>query len=162
VHITIATQSGEAVVDPLLKNLRDAINLVRDPMQKLVLGSFQRRYFQLKANLLIDAAYRWEDVEAAVQEAIQNAFAFEVRSFAQPVTAAEIIDLIHNQKGLIAVDIDELYLVDDDGNPVGDLLSPVLQAEIARWNTAETEILPAELLIVNPVGITLLKMNTEV
>jgi hypothetical protein len=100
-------------------------------------------------------------VETAVQEAIQETFAFEARSFAHPVTAAEIIDLIHNQKGIIAVDLDELYLVDDNGNPTGDLLSSVLQAETARWNTAETEILPAELLIVNPVGIKLLKMNKD-
>ncbi|HBX71032.1 MAG TPA: putative baseplate assembly protein, partial [Chloroflexi bacterium] len=159
VHITIATESGEAVVEPLLGNLRDAINRARDPLQKVILGNFQRRYFHLKANLLIDEAYLWADVESAVQIALKNAFAFEKRNFAQPVTAAEIMDLIHNQKGLIAVDLDELHIVDEDGNPVGDLLSSVLSAETARWNTTETEILPAELLIVNPAGITLTKMK---
>ncbi len=159
VHITIATESGEVVVEPTLGNLGAAIDLARDPLQKVVLGSFQRRYFHLKASLLIDETYLWTDVETAVRAAIENAFAFEKRSFAQPVTAAEIIDLIHDQKGIIAVDLDELHLVDEDGNPVGDLLSSVLSAETARWNTTETEILPAELLIVNPGGITLSKMK---
>lgn len=161
VHITIATESGEAVTDPLFSNLREAINLARDPLQKVEMGSFQRRYFHLKASLLIDDAYLWKDVEATVQKAIKTTFAFEKRNFAQPVTAAEIIDLIHDQKGIIAVDLDELHLVDEDGNPVGELLSSVLSAETARWNTAETAILPAELLIVNPGGIELSKMKKK-
>jgi hypothetical protein len=161
VHITVATESGKAVTYQLISNLRDAINQARDPMQKVALGSFQRRYFHLKANLLIDDAYLWEDVEAAVQQAIKSSFAFEKRNFAQPVTTAEIIDLIHDQKGIIAVDLDELYIVDEDGNPVGALLSTVLSAEPARWNTANTEILPAELLIVNPGGIKLSKMKKK-
>lgn len=159
VHITVATESGGAVTGTLFSNLRDAINQARDPMQKVELGSFARRYFHLKASLLIDEAHLWEEVEAAVQRAIKTAFAFEKRTFAQPVTAAEIIDLIHDQRGILAVDLDELHLVDEDGNPVGELLSTVLTAETARWNTSETEILPAELLIVNPGGIKLSQMK---
>jgi predicted phage baseplate assembly protein len=161
VHITVATESGGAVTDPLLGNLRDAIDEARDPSQRLELGSFQRRYFHLKASLLIDEAYRWQDVEAAVQKAIKTAFAFNKRGFSQPVTAAEVIDLIHDQRGVVAVDLDELYVVDEDGNPVGEVLSTVLTAETARWNASETAILPAELLIVNPGGIKLSEMKDK-
>lgn len=157
VHITIASESGEKVTEPLLGNLRTAINQGRDPWQKIELASFQRRYFHVTANLLIDEAYLWVEIETAVRQAIQAAFAFEARNFAQPVTSAELIHLIHAQKGVLAVDIDELYLVDDSGNPVGDTLLTVLSAETARWNTAQTMILPAELLIVNPGGIKLTK-----
>jgi predicted phage baseplate assembly protein len=155
VHITVATESGGAVTGTLLTNLRDAIDAARDPAQRVALGSFQRRYFHLKAGILIDPAYRWSDVEAAVRGAIQTAFAFDRRGFGQPATAAEIMDLIHDRRGVVAVDIDELHVVDESGNPVGDPLATVLTAETARWNVGETAILPAELLIVNPAGITL-------
>jgi hypothetical protein len=161
VHITVATESGGAVTGPLLENLRDAIDRARDPMQKVELGSFQRRYFHLQAGLLIDRAYRWEDVQAAVEQAIKAAFAFAKRGFGQPVTAAEIIDLIHDQRGVIAVDLDELHMVDEDGNPVGELLSTVLTVETARWNSSQTAILPSELLIVNPGGIKLSEIKSN-
>ena len=161
VHITIATASGGAVQDPLLGNLRTAINNARDPWQQVVLGSFQPRYFHVKASLLVDSALVWDDVEAAVRAAIETAFAFSQRTFAQPVTAAEMVQLIHGEEGVIAVDLDELHVIDDNGNPVGDLLSGVLTAQTARWNSTATAILPAELLMVNPPGITLSKMKTE-
>jgi hypothetical protein len=161
VHITVATERGGAVVDPLFSNLLKAINQARDPMQKVLLGSFQRRYFHLKAGLLIKEDYLWEDVEAAVLDAIKKAYSFEARRFAQPVAAVEITNLIHDKKGIIAVDIDELYLVGEDGNPEGDLHATVLGVQAARWNATETAVLPAELLIVNPVGIKLSKMKTE-
>ncbi len=161
VHITIATDSGGAVQEPLLGNLRTAINNARDPWQRVELGSFQPRYFHVKASLLVDPALVWDDVEAAVRDAIETAFAFSQRAFAQPVTAAEMVHLIHSEEGVIAVDLDELHLVDDNGDPVGDLLSSVLTAQTARWNSTATAILPAELLMVNPPGITLSKMKTE-
>jgi predicted phage baseplate assembly protein len=161
VHITVATESGGAVTGTLLCNLRDAIDEARDPMQRVDLGSFQRRYFQLKAGLLIDGAYRWQDVETAVEAALKTAFGFEKRHFGQPVTAAEIIDLIHGRPGVVAVDLAELYVVDGNGDPAGETRSTVLTAAAARWNTDETAVQPAELLIVNPAGITLFEFKHE-
>ena len=96
-----------------------------------------------------------------MRDALEAAFAFDERQFAQPVTGGEIMALIHDEAGVVAVDLDELHVVDDDGNPVDDVLSMVLTAETARWNSTATAILPAELLLVNPSGITLSELTTE-
>jgi hypothetical protein len=159
VQITLASETGQEVKEPLLSNLYDAIQAARDPLQQVQLASFQPRYFHLKAGLLVDEAYRWEDVEQAVRKAIENSFTFGQRRFAQAVTAAEILNLIHEQDRVIAIDLDELHVVNEDGSPVGKPLATVLTAETTRWNSAVNEILPAELLLVNPPGINLFKLK---
>ena len=45
-----------------------------------------------------------------VEKALQEAFAFGVRAFAQNVTAAEIVTLIQSINGVDGADLDALYL----------------------------------------------------
>ena len=96
---------------------------------------------------------------------LKETFSFEQRAFGQPVTAAEIINVMHNVAGVTAVDLDELYVLDTAGLPAPPLLSSVLSAQTARPNPAPTaenplRFLPAELLQINPAAITLTEMTT--
>lgn len=162
VHITIAAEDGDAIAEDssLYTNLRDAINGARDPLQTVKLGDYQPRYFGLKANIRIDPAYRWEDVEAAARDALAKAFTFDARQFGQPVTAAEIINLVHDLAGVVAVDLDKLHLLNASGGLIPPELSTVLTAQLARFDAAGQEILPAELLLINVPGIELLEDTT--
>ncbi|MEZ4734064.1 MAG: putative baseplate assembly protein [Caldilineaceae bacterium] len=166
VHITIADASGDPVESTadLFKNLRDAVNGARDPLRTVEIGTYQPRYFDVAAKVLIDPTYRWADVKAAIERTLNDHFSFAARTFGQPVTSAEMINIIHEVAGVVAVDLDKLYQVDESGQPVAPLLSNVLSAQRARPNPTPTSanparFLPAELLLINSAGITLVEMT---
>lgn len=157
VHLTVA--DGDAVVSPLYERLLESIEAARDPLRPVVLDTFQPFVFFVTAKVLIDDAYLWDDVEAALHEALTAAFSFEARAFGQPVTAAEVLQVMHGVDGVLAVDLDELYKTAPDAAPVGSLFNTVLASHPARFDKATNTILPAELLLVHPFGIDLFRMN---
>ena len=140
----------------LSDNLFDAIASRRDPLQQVRLGSFERLRFNVDASVLIAPAYEWESVQAAIRTALQDAFSYDEREFGQPVSAAEVIRVIHATQGVVAVDLNELVLTGDDSNSATSL-AVVLQAARARWECPE--ILPAQLLLINAAGIQLTEMQ---
>jgi hypothetical protein len=161
VHLTIAGAGG-AAVDPesaLYTSLLGAIDQARDPVQQVLVANYQALFFDIEASVLVDQPrYAAADVFAAVTTALQNAFSFEARSFAQPLTASEVTAVIQSVPGVIASDLTRLFQVTA---PPGvfrfEGLIPILCASPARF--AGGAILPAELLLVNPAGITLLEMQ---
>ena len=150
IHLTIAAASGEPVApdSKTYQNLVAAIKALRDPGPPFAIATFEPRSFNLKARLRIDARYLSEDVCAQVKSALLNAFAFEQRDFGQGVSAADVIALIQPIAGVIAVDLDRLHRTD---KPVA--LENYMDAAIARYTAGK--ITPAELLLINPVGIEL-------
>lgn len=154
VHITVAAANGDEIDrdSDLYNNLRDAINAARDPVQEFQVASFERRFFNMVASVVIDSRYITARVMEDIEKSLREAFSFDKRLFGQPVTAAEVITVIHETKGVIAVDLDDLYLVTESGDSARPPAS-VLQAGIARWE--DGEIQPAEFLLINPVGIKL-------
>jgi hypothetical protein len=156
VHLTIAAVNGD-LVDPtsdLYHNLIAAINQARDPVHPVQVASYKPLYFKLVANVKVDARYLKSLVFSAVEAALQASFSFPARAFGQVVTAAEVITVIQQVAGVVAVDLDTLYLPPATGG-----LNQVLPTTIAHWNAAKQTIEPAELLLINPVGITLLEMQ---
>ena len=109
--------------------------------------------------MLVDDDYLWNDVKAEVQDALLDEFSFEARSFGEPVTAAEVVREVHGVDGVVAVDLDELYLVDASGLRQGPPYSPILASRPAHYDTSSNEILAAELLLLHESGITLTRMS---
>jgi hypothetical protein len=138
----------------LCENLLTAINQVRDPLQEVRLQGFDPCYFNLSARIKIDAAYEGEKIIAEVEEGLKNEFSFDRRQFGQPVTAAEIVSFIQEFKGVIGVDLDKLYLETD-----GPCQESVLPAENARLEVDTGDVQLAQLLMINPDGITLEEME---
>jgi predicted phage baseplate assembly protein len=157
IHLTIADVYGEEVPEdaPLRATLSEAVAALRDPGPPFRLDTFERLYFNLKATLRTDPRHVQADVLAAATAAVLDAFSFARRGFGQPVTAAEVVTVLQGVTGVIAVDLDELFPVTDpDTAPTSGGLAAVLTATRARAGSAG-EILPAQLLLVNPVGIAL-------
>jgi|DewCreStandDraft_2_1066082.scaffolds.fasta_scaffold00296_49 hypothetical protein len=151
VHVTVAAADGSQV-DPqsdLFKNLRSAIEAVKDPVQPVEIAGFIPRSFSLEARLFIDPRYHPEDVLAQVRQALLDAFSFAQRAFGRPVAAAEAITVIQAVTGVIAVDLDRLEL------------DPLPRAQLAPITTAATvavaapatavAALPAALPVLRPV-----------
>lgn len=155
VHVTVADANGDPVVDPLHGRLLESIERARDPLRPVVLASYQPFLFFVTAAVIRDEAHRWEDVEAALGVALTNAFGFASRGFAQPVTAAEVLHVMHGVDGVVAVDLDELYRTAPGTAPSGSTCNTVLPARRARFDGDAGKVLPAELLLVHELGIAL-------
>jgi photosystem II stability/assembly factor-like uncharacterized protein len=152
IHITVAAVGGGAVLPdtPLHDNLIQAIAQAHDPIQQVQVDSCETLLFNLEARLLIDTKYLSDRVILAIREQLLTQFAFEQRHFGQEVTAAEVIATIQSVAGVIAVDLDALYRRDQARG-----LQQALSEAIARWNQEKRQILPAQLLLINPAGIRL-------
>lgn len=170
VHVTVAAEAAvgddpDAAASPLASHrvdttselytyLVEAMAAASDPSQRFRVDTYQPVFFDLRARIVRDARYRWADVQAAVTTALQAAFAFGARTFAQPVTAAEVISVIQRVAGVVALDLEQLYRLD------GPQPSPstILEAALVRWEAQEEAPQLAELLLINPLGIGLEEM----
>src|SRR5690606_28086264 len=155
VHITIASATGEPVEETsdLYENLVLAIDGARNPVEAVMVQSFQPLHFNLTARLIIDERYLFEEVREEVRLALEEAFGFDAREFGKDVTAAEVVTVIQGVEGVVAVDLDALYLATEDETSSEATLTTRLASESTRWE--DDEILPGQLLLVNPVGITI-------
>lgn len=122
--------------------------------------TYQPLFFDVSAKLLIDARYLWSDVRAAATNALIGAFSFGRRAFAQPVRATEVVTILQNLPGVVFVDLDALHRFDQ---PASLPANGVVAAGQVVWK--ETDNGPsalAELLLVNPLGITLSQISDAV
>jgi hypothetical protein len=159
IHITLAAAGGGPIDStmPLYQNLVQGIARAHDPVQGYLVAGYQLQVFNVAASILIDQpTYQADVVMAQVAAALTSAFSFPSRAFAQPVTAAEIITLIQSIPGVIASNLTQLYLTSDgpsQGEPPA-----YLPALPARWQGGT--ILPAQLLLLNPLGVSLQEMTS--
>lgn len=161
VYVTVATTDGKPIdtKSNLYANLRAGIDAARDPVQPIDVKGHAPRSFRLSAGVFIDQRYVHEEVIAQAKRALLEAFAFEKRNFGQPVTAAEVMTIIQAVPGVIAVDLDELSL-DSAPMDTSGKVPPFLTAKQASFDPKLGQI-QAELLLINPRGITLTKKETS-
>lgn len=158
VHITATTATGKQPGDDLLATMTAAIEASSDRSQQVVVGAFAQRYFTCAAQILVDRRFVTAEVLAAAQRRIREAFSFEARTLGQPVTPEEMIALVHGVRGVVAVDLDSLLPYSEDaveGAAVAAARPAAIAASRAYVNQQTGAIEPAELLLVNPVGIGL-------
>ena len=137
--------------DATWMKLEAAIRETREPSLKVRIISYSQRLFTVKARFRRHPDHRLEDVVAAQSDALRKTFHFSRRRFGQPVTAAEVITVLQNTAGVVAVDLDELMFFDAAAST--DPLATILSVRQASWSQAEPQ--PAELLTIHPLGITL-------
>ena len=117
-------------------------------------------YFNVSAKVLIDERYLWDYVESRVRAAIIEAFSFQNRSFAEGVTSASVISVIQSVEGVVFVDLDELHRFDHP-TPVLPENGVLIASGITWPDTASEPTSLAQLLLINPLGITLSQLTQE-
>jgi hypothetical protein len=137
----------------LYKNLLAGIDMARHRNYRVKVDSYVPLTFNIRAKVQVETSYILEDVFASVKSALKEAFSFAKRSFGQAVTASEVLAIMQSAKGVIAVDLDALYLSSETPDR-----HPRLPRNITDWEVAINK--PARLLTVNPQGITLTEMTT--
>jgi hypothetical protein len=162
IHLTVAPEADAELSDsdPLIVNLANAIEKVRDPAHPLVLQPYQRRYFALTARITADPRYRPEDVSLWARQSIEALFSYDVRQLAQSVSATEVIAALHAATGVLSVDLDALAILLDGSNPGTSGISlqtvlPALPAAGPGQRGQRDAFTAAELLTVLPSAITL-------
>ncbi len=153
VLLSVAGATGGAPGDEVLANLRKAITDLSDPSQPFVLQASELRYFRCVARVQVDPQYTAADVLAAASALLQTAFGFDARDLAQSVTAAELLALLHQVPGVVAVDLDVLQPYGEGA--VAAVAAQSVPAFGGRWNGAARRMQSAELLLVNPAALDL-------
>lgn len=111
VLLTVAAANGGSV-EPgsnIYEKLSNALQKAGDPYSKFTLTSYRPVLFKIRGTLQIDPLYLEDKVLQEVKEILKVYFSFEKRAFGQPVLLSEVIALIHDISGVLAVDIDKLY-----------------------------------------------------
>lgn len=153
-HLTVAAVGGKPVVagSALDTNLRAALDRVRDPTREVRVASYEPVLFRIAAQIRTDPRRERDAVLESVQAALAEAFSFESRGFAQPVTAAEVVAAVHRVDGVEAVDLDRLEVAEGAPGPPPATPPPVLPAQPARWDGGTVR--PAQLLVLDEVDLT--------
>jgi len=150
VFVTVAGPKGAAVVQgsTLHDNLLASMRKSGDPNVPLQVESYQKTLFQIGGNFKAHPDYQREKVLAAVEKKLRGHFSFDTRAFGQPVTFSEVVAIIQQVPGVVAVFIDRIYLT---GTEAG--LNTPLKAKVPQ--AGEEEVSPAELLTLDPCKLGL-------
>jgi hypothetical protein len=136
---------------PTYTNLLTAISAAAPGRTRLTVETFRLAYFRIEGKVKVDPAYQKDPVLAAVAAALALAYDFDRRDFGQSVTLSEAASVMHTVPGVVAVDIDFLYRVEDQP-----ARNPTVVAKLPEPGTAEP--LAAELLLLDPRPIPLVAM----
>jgi hypothetical protein len=150
-----AATAGEG--SALITNLVDAVKSAAEPGLDVSVCAYRRRFFDIEAGIRVDPAFLVKDVLGRARQAVLDTFAFERRTFGQPVTAAEVVQVIQAVAGVVATYVVALYPLEGDievtiGEGAERPLDPVLFPRPAEL--VGDEFAGAELLLVNPAGVT--------
>lgn len=149
VFVTVAGAGGAQVTEqsPLFKNLLAALRNSGDPLVSLKIKSFQPRFFSVRATFSVDPDLLPDKVKAEVEQKLRAAFSFDTRDFGQPVHLSEVIAVMQNVKGVIAVDVDRFYRSDQPPDRL-----PRIPAAAPQPGNDDT-VSAAELLLLDPNGL---------
>ncbi|QBR01439.1 putative baseplate assembly protein [Paraburkholderia pallida] len=108
--VTVAGAQG-AALDPAstpFANLLAAMLAASDGTIPIALCTYVPRVFTVGATLTVDPSLDADAVVDAAKCALRAAFGFDARSFMQPVYASEVIAVLQNVPGVIALTLDAL------------------------------------------------------
>ena len=112
IAVTVAGPGGTplAATNPVRANLLAALKASGDPHVDVVLLDHQPRSFRLGLKVRRLPDYAIEPVLEKVDAALRARFGFDARALAQPVQQSDLIATVHSVPGVLAVDLDALYL----------------------------------------------------
>jgi len=154
VFLTVSGENGETLQtdDPITKNLIVALRSSGNPFVPIKVASYKPILFQFSAQVRIDqSTYDSNLVLAQIWQNVSNAFAFDRRQLGQNVAASEIVEIIQQTSGVIAVQIQAFHPSGESGavpipallcasgpNPPEGaqmfLLDPITQGNIGIWS----------------------------
>ena len=134
--------------DPTIVHLTDALLSSGNPFVPLQVQSFTPVMFEVAANVRVDGVnYDPNEVLGRVWQSLAVAFAFPARDLGQGVAQSEVIEIIQNTAGVVAV---ELTNFNRSGQAVSPL--PAVLRAAAPITGGNSVPQPAELLLLDPAS----------
>ena len=117
VCITVSGPQGVPILpeSQTYLNLVAAIQAAGDGTVPIVLCTFVPRTFTVGATLTVDPSYDADVVTSAAKAALQSNFSFDQRAFLQPVYMSEVVALLQQVLGVVALTIDTFDFSDGLG-----------------------------------------------
>ena len=143
---TVAVTPGTG--DDVASRLEDLTTALRDhgdPQVELVVLEHHADTFRLAMKVVADPAHQPEVVRQGVADAMATAFSFGRRHLLAPVHQSDVVAIAHEVPGVMGVDLDRLYAVDQPEPP--DLLAQRLIPRQPAVSSAMTPI-SAGLLVI--------------
>ena len=111
IFITVAGPRGASITSDsdTYQKLLAALQASGDPFVPIRVATYLSVSFRLAGTVKVDPDFESDRVLAAVTDTLRSQFSFETRSFGQAVILSEVIELIQNVPGVIAVNITQLY-----------------------------------------------------
>jgi hypothetical protein len=113
VFLTVAGENGATLSanDPILSKLSLSLKSLGNPYIPLQIVAFQPIWFQIAALIKVDQTdYDAGQVIGQVWQNLEAAFAFEERALGQNVVQSEIVATIQNTPGVLALQLQGLFL----------------------------------------------------
>lgn len=151
IFVTIAGPAGAAIekTSDLYKKLLAAVLASGDPTVPLHIEPYTPRLFRIKAKVKVQQPdYLPEKVLPVVEAKLREQFSFDARAFGQVVALSEVLEVMQNVEGVVAVDVDKLYRTDKT-----EKLNMRLEAALPQ--TGGEQVVAAELVTLDPSPLNL-------
>ena len=150
IFVTVAGSDGAEVLDgsDLQTKLLGAMRQFGDPLVPLVVKSYQPRFFKITATIKVAPDFLPDIVLTSVEQKLRDTYSFNARAMGQPVHLSEVIGVMRNIAGVVAVDVQEFYRSDQSA-------SKEVHIPAAFPQQGNTTTDPAELLILDPRPVKL-------
>lgn len=112
VHLTIAAQGGLPFAPEDLVRIHASVDAARDPNHTLFLDNFIEVAVQIAASVLVKPNYVASTVASAVRVALLEALSFDTLGFGQPLALSEVVAIMQEVDGVLAVDVDLFHFKD--------------------------------------------------
>jgi predicted phage baseplate assembly protein len=157
IFMTVSGPAGAAVVEGTAteQQLIEALREFGNPRLPVVVKSFRPVTFCVAGTVFAAPDRVADDVLAAVREALLAHFSFEVRDFGQPVALSEVVGVMQNVPGVIAIDLDALFFTGNASER-----KTYLAAAKPKNGASSASAAPAELLTIDPASLQALKVQT--
>jgi predicted phage baseplate assembly protein len=109
--VTVAGPAGGVIPagTPAFDDLRSALQSSGDPHVPAGITNYRPRFFDVDASLIVAADRVADTVLADARNRLRATFGFVPRAFVQPVFLSEVIAVLHNTEGVVAVDLNAFY-----------------------------------------------------
>lgn len=143
VLITVAGTDGDDVPEggPVFTALLDALRVAADPHVAIRVAAYKRIAFHVAAKLIRDKRHEPAAIVERVRGVLAAAFSFTAGAFGRQVTESQVIALLQDVRGVVAVDLRELAAAGASG------LHTTLRVHTPRPGDDHASTPAAELLV---------------
>jgi predicted phage baseplate assembly protein len=154
VHLTVVGADGSALAlaGTVMTNLSDAIDAARHPERAVLISGHVERQFGMTLRVAVRPEFASATVLTDLRARILGRYGLVGQGLAIGIEASAVIAHAQGTAGVLAVVLSDL-----DGVPPTN--QPRLIARRARWDTTQANIVPAELLLIDPDRLVIEEMQ---